>query len=195
MPRVLDTIDFYTKREEVNDLPLSEIRNGVKITRFSANPFLYKLLFIWLRKLRGVHRLSQNFYKQYEILTHGPFVPQMVKEVIKLKPDAMIVLSVYASTAYFAYLAKKKSKTPFIIIPCLHVYDEWAKDDFIYRIIKAADRIIALTEFEKDYYIQKGIDASLISVIGVGADCSRVLDAESKADNFKKKNEINICSR
>lgn len=172
-------------------LPHEETINGVNIRRFSIN---YKLFTFTLWKIRG-HRVSKIILKDaINLVNNGPFTPKMVLDIIKFKPDIVMGLNIWNPQIYFCYLAKKIVKFPLVIIPILHIEDKWPEDprmSMIYKIMKFADLIIALTDYEKVFLIKKGIDEKKISVIGVGLDPLKYNDSDGMTfrNKFKLKNE------
>jgi glycosyltransferase involved in cell wall biosynthesis len=109
----------------------------------------------------------------------------MVLEIVRAKPDIVLTINARSATSLFCYWAKKIGKFPLIIMPCLHTMDDWAQNPLIYKIMKCADKIIALTDFEKKFIVSKGISESKISVIGPGIAPEKFAVGERE----KEKNE------
>jgi glycosyltransferase involved in cell wall biosynthesis len=62
------------------------------------------------------------------------------------------------------------------------VADKWGYDrENIYQAIRRADAYVALTTFERDYVVQKGVPEDQVAVIGGGVDMSDFADAEGRA--------------
>lgn len=161
------TLDLPKKREEVN---------GVKIRRFSINYFLYSFFYRKILKLRGGYRLLRfMFRKGLYFFEHGPFIPRMLFDIYRLKPDLMMAINDYSALTYLCYLAKKMFGIPFVITPTTHTFEEWSKNQDFLDVVGAADLVIVLTEFEKDFFIQKGIAPLKIKVIGVGINLDQKL--------------------
>lgn len=60
-------------------------------------------------------------------------------------------------------------------------------DRFWFEVIKASDALITMTEFEKEFFIKKGINEIKINEVGIGP----VISSEHNGINFRKKYNLN----
>jgi glycosyltransferase involved in cell wall biosynthesis len=80
---------------------------------------------------------------------------------------------------YYALRGAQRAGIPIVFLGALHTADTWGYNrTMIYRAIQQADAYIAHTAYERDYLIERGIQADKISVIGAGVD----IDAFSQVD-------------
>ena len=130
----------------------------------------------------AMERLS-NFYKQ---------------KLINLVKGADILHCIHGGISYLGYAALKAARDldiPFIYTPVLHLYHkDWLNemkkckaenkpfvyapqlhiisrswtDPFWYKLCCEADRVVTMTDFEKDFFIREGIAAEHLHRIGVG---------------------------
>ncbi|GBD95950.1 alpha-D-kanosaminyltransferase [bacterium BMS3Abin06] len=163
--------------------------NHARVTRLSLKP-LEKLLNLPLARMQSpklpdiavrlmMERLS-NFY---------------MKKLTDMLRGSDLVHCVHGGVAYFGYAAYKaasKLGIPFIYTPLLHLYHEnrredlkksgnpvsynpqlhlsprgWT-DDYWYQLCFDADALITMTDFEKDFFVRRGIPEKRVHKIGVG---------------------------
>jgi len=182
---------FRFKSKKIDLLPRENIRE-VNIRRFAINYRLQWFLFRFIPQIRGGYRLINIIFKDaLDLLSGGPFVPKMIWEIIRFKPDLVMALNLSSSQSYFCYLAKKIRRFPLVVTPTLHIGYKWTEAPIIYEVMKSSDLILALTEYEKNYLVKKEIDANKIAVIGVGINPSNftVKDGMSFRKKFKLEKE------
>jgi glycosyltransferase involved in cell wall biosynthesis len=141
-----------------------------------------------------------------------------MKKLINMLRDSDIVHCVHGGVAYIGYAAFKAARTlniPFIYTPVLHIYDrEWQKrtkeglishksyaynpqlhlsprgwtDKYWYKLCHEADSLITMTDFERNFFLQREISDTKIHTIGVGPLVS---------DNYKKdyRQEYNLQNK
>ena len=71
----------------------------------------------------------------------------------------------YNTHAVFCYLAKRMFGIPLVMIPAIHVVESWSYSKELCKVLNYADRVIALTDFEKEFLVKRGIGEKKISVI------------------------------
>lgn len=151
-PYALEPAHFYNPDPCLANLPTEEKINGVFVRRFYINYPLNNLLFKKMARMKGGYRFLSFFLGQtYEYWKEGPLVPQMLKAIRDLKPDLVVPVMNYTFTTYLSYLAKKRYGIKLAIMPITHVFDQRSRCPFLKTMYKAADGIIACTEFEKKY--------------------------------------------
>lgn len=195
-----DYVQVFSMRKRESLIKIDNLRekrryfkekiNGVSVRRFSQHEFLHNLIFKFMpHKIRGGYKLEKLIFGQnLEAISQGPFCPEIVFDIVKAKPDLIMCLNMSGTLPYFCFLARKILKIPLVIIPCLHTWQEYVENEVNYSILKSASMIIALTEFEKKFLINKGMDEKMISVIGAGVDAVEVDD--SKGQKFREKYNI-----
>jgi glycosyltransferase involved in cell wall biosynthesis len=60
-------------------------------------------------------------------------------------------------------------------------------DRFWFEVIKASDALITMTEFEKNFFIEKGIESRKIYEVGIGP----IISSEHNGKKFRKKYNLN----
>ncbi len=163
--------ESYNFKDQIHSLlkPGDEVINGVKVTRVSfvggGSPVI-RILGM-LGSLLGALRLP--FHGFIRALWQGPLSPKMFIKVLETPCDVIMTSPLPTLNVLYAYLAAKIRRKPLLIIPCFHVEDHWSFDRRpYYRMLKGADRVIALTEYEKRFLLSKGIKEEKIDVLGVG---------------------------
>lgn len=139
-----------------------------------------------------------------------------MKKIFNMVKGSDILHCVHGGVSYFGYASLKVARSlgiPFVYTPVLHLYHkDWFKemkesrttkkqfiynpqlflnprgwtDDFWYKLSSKADSLIAMTDFEKNFYIQKGIPGERIHRIGVGP-----LVVDDSTIDFRQKYHLN----
>jgi len=148
--------------------PNSELINGVRVRRFPVYQGMRPLLNI-------VHRLFWKYRLPFNDIVrtiwNGPIIFNMLPHILKEKSDIIVATSFPFLNMYFAYIAKKIRKIPMVIIPCLHTEDAWAFDrEIMYKILSDTEMILANTDYEREYLINRGIEKDRISLLGDGVN-------------------------
>jgi glycosyltransferase involved in cell wall biosynthesis len=167
---LLDSFEFY-RPEVKTELKGEEIINGVRVKRYGMNHCFYKFFFKTLPKISFGYRLSRFLLgERYEMLRTGPICWKMTRDIIQFRPDAILVMNAACAHLYFAYLARKILRCPFVVIPTIHTQEDWAKMPLMFRILRSADKVIALTSSEKDFLVSHGVRPEKIEVEGVATN-------------------------
>lgn len=178
--------DFYHPTRDT-EIPYRETIGGVQVRRFDVKYMEYKFIYRFLSRMPVGYRICKVIFGDcFEIFHTGPYCPQMTKAMIDLKPDLIVVLNSAGAHGYYAHLAKKKLNCPLIVIPCLHTHQDWVDRPMMYKIMKEADVVVALTDFEKKFIEAKGIDSSIIQVGGLGIE-GEFPDVSKYLFDFKSK--------
>jgi len=188
-PDALNCRELTHKNGRSDSLALNEIINGVTVKRFPVRYHLHNFIFDRVEKRRGGYRLTGLIFGGYRnLLRRGPLVPAMTKRILSLKPAVTTIFNICNANSIYAYRAKRIGKNPLAIVPCLHVRENWVNDPLIERILKSADLVVALTRFEKDFMVQKGVAAEKIAVIGPGINPAAYEGA--RPEDFRKKHQL-----
>lgn len=148
--------------------PGDEVVNGVKVKRLKVFNKLSPVL-NGLQKFMYTFHLPLNHWAR--TLYSGPLLPGIWSEIRRAEADVVAASSFPLMQMHYAGLIKRIKNTPLVLQGGLHPEDRWGFNrKNIYRAIQRADAYIAYTAFEKNYLIEKGIDADKIAVIGVGTD-------------------------
>ena len=139
-----------------------------------------------------------------------------MKKLIGLIEAADVLHCVHGGVSYLGYAALKASRRlgiPFVYTPVLHLYHKnWLKemqesriskkpflynpqlhlsprgwtDNYWYKLCCEADAIIAMTDFERNFYIKEGIDSKKLYNVGVGP-----LFADKTTEDIRQKYNLN----
>lgn len=170
------TINLYNLEEFHKDLPLNQqyvrlgkydFDNGVFVTRYNLWTFhsgrisskILNLIF---------HKLQLDKTEIGYIFRHSPHSFEMYRNLLHEVKDADIVhlhtLPYFHNIA--GYFIAKILRKKIIITPYFHPgHPEYEKNIF-FRILNKTDAIIALTKYEKDYLIKKGVSPEKIYITG-----------------------------
>ncbi len=165
--------ESYNSKDQVHPIltPGREVINGVKILRV---PFVGGgiLLIKVLRMLSALfYKFHLPFHGFMRALLQGPLSPSMLLEVLKSPCDLIVASPLPTLNVLYAFIGGKMKRKPIVVIPCFHVEDKWGFDrKLFYHILKGANRVITLTEYEKGFLMSKGVKEEKMDVLGVGID-------------------------
>lgn len=187
--------------------------NRAKVTRLSLN-LVEKFTNLPLVRIQSPKLPDMITRLAMEILSNF-----YMKKLTKMIEGSDILHCIHGGVSYFGYAAFKAARRlgiPFVYTPVLHLYHkDWHKemkegrtgnkpfiynpqlhlsprgwtDYFWYKLSSEADVLLAMTDFEKNFFIQHGISAQKVHRVGVGplvADNS-TLDFRQKYDLKNKK--------
>lgn len=145
-----------------------ETINAVRVRRFPVFNRLSGLLY-WLAN--GSYRLRLPYNDWLRTWYGGPLVPGLSKAIRQSGAEIIVASSFPLWHMHQALRAGHQAGIPVVFIGGIHPADDYGFNrPMIYQDIKQADAYIAYTSFEKNYLIEKGIDADKIAVTGVGVD-------------------------
>ncbi len=163
-----------------------ETIGGVPVRRFPTSRRLRPLLDL---VMHGAWRLRLPFNDLVRTVWNGPTCLRMVREIIREKPDLVTATAFPFQTMYYPFVARLFTPFPIVLIPCFHPADPWAFDRRIMeKALKAADALIALTEYERDHLLSMGVPAGKVHVIGAGTDPERFQGIDGSA--FRARHRI-----
>jgi len=163
----LDTATFAGRAGNLLPPGLETI-NGVTVRRFAIDA-----RFGLARKAASAlaDRLHLPGADWLRTLHNGPIVPGLAQAVAHSGAEVVMAMAFPLRHMFDAPAGAKRAGTPIVFIGAIHPADSWGFDrPMIYRAIRRADGYIALSPFEKDYLVERGISADKITVIGGGVD-------------------------
>jgi len=150
--------------------------NGVTVRRFEVFTGL-KLL----RRLlaQGSRRLNLPYNDWLRTIQNGPIVFGMSKAIANSGAEVVFATAFPFLHMYYALAGARRAGIPIVFLGSIHAADKWGYDrKMMYRAIQQVDAYIALTTFERDYLIQRGVRADKITVIGGGVDADAFVNAD-----------------
>jgi len=150
--------------------------NGVLVHRFPVFNRMNTLRML----IAGVaYRLNLPGNDWLRTIYNGPLIFGMTQAIANSDADIVLASAFPLMHMYYALKGGQRAGTPVVLLGAIHTADPWGYNrEIIYRAIRQANAYIALTAFERDYLINRGIKAEKISVIGPGV----------KVDDFAKGN-------
>ena len=122
------------------------------------------------------------------------------KKLMKFVADCNLIHCVHGGVSYLGYAALKvarKKQIPFVYTPVPHFYYREGHAEmkfaprgwmnrFWFNICREADALITMTDFEKKFFVKRGIPAKNIYHVGVGP----VLSNNGNGLEFRKKYHV-----
>jgi glycosyltransferase involved in cell wall biosynthesis len=171
---------------------VESVHERTEVIRLGLKP-IEKLLSILLA--RGQTRRTPEFLVRYAMEGLSNLYKN---KLLPLMKDCDVIHCVHGGVSYLGHASFKASQClaiPFVYTPLLHLYHkEWLKekeecrrskrtfvyrpkldlaprrwtDSFWYELCFRADALITMTDFEKRFFVQKGIPDKRVHSIGVG---------------------------
>jgi glycosyltransferase involved in cell wall biosynthesis len=170
--------EFYTEAPSPQPyvkLGSHDFDNGVFVTRYGLwnfyspgpAPRISRLIF---------HKLRLERTDLGIIFKHSPHSWKMYRNLLRDIRDADIVH--LQGFPYFhnipGYFAARIMGKPVVITPHFHPGNPQYEKRLFYRILNKTDAVLAMTGYEKEYLVSKGVDADKIHVTGnVASDTGR----------------------
>jgi len=153
--------------------------NGVTVRRFRVFNGLQLL-----RKLlaHGARRLNLPYNDWLRTIQNGPLIFDMTKAIANSGAEVVFATAFPFLHMYYALAGARRARIPIVSLGSIHAADKWGYDrKMMYQAIQQVDAYIALTTFERDYLIQRGIRADKITVIGGGVNARAFAKADGAA--------------
>lgn len=155
--------------------------NGVKITRISP----------W-RRFRRIFNLINRVWRKFHLplskivslIWSGPLSMKMLRFGFAEDIDIIIATPISLVVPYYGFLVAKIKKIPFVLIPCFHIEEASYNHFFSFFLLRHSNAVIALTEYEKNFLISKGVKEDKIFTVGVGVKAYNIDSANINL--FKK---------
>jgi glycosyltransferase involved in cell wall biosynthesis len=169
---------FWRSGEPAMPARIEEI-NGVTVRRFAV----FNRLNVLRMLVAGVaYRLHLPYHDWLRTIYNGPLIRGMTRAVASSGADVVFATAFPLMHMVYALTGARRAGIPIVFLGAIHTADEWGYNrKMIYRAIQRADAYIAHTTFERDYLIERGIQADRISVIGAGVDASAFAQADGTA--------------
>jgi len=145
-----------------------------------------RMISIGMKDLGG---LPQDFFDYVEALHNSPVVPKICFKLIN--SNDVDVVNYTPFPLGWALLLKdicQKKRIPFIVTPRAHTISWMYSQSFLLKAARESDGVIALTEHEKEFFIEKGVLRDKVFVTGIGVHPEKYQTGD--AVFFKVNNKI-----
>jgi glycosyltransferase involved in cell wall biosynthesis len=158
---------FWCSGEPAMPAGTEEIK-GVTVHRFPV----FNRLNVLRTLIAGVaYRLRLPYNDWLRTIQTGPLIFGMTRAIANSGADVVLASAFPLLHMYYALAGARRVGTPIVLLGAIHAADTWGYDrKMIYRAIQRADAYIALTTFERDYLVARGIQTNQIYVVGPGVD-------------------------
>ncbi len=161
----LDTTTFAGHAGQTTAAGIS-VENGVTVRRFSFVRGWYQT-----RKFASgiADVLHLPGWDTLRAIHQGPIIPGLANAVAASGADVVMAMAFPLWHMFVAQKGAEKAKIPIVFIGALHPADEWGYNrPMIFNAIRRAAGYIALSPFERDFLIARGIAPEKITVVGAG---------------------------
>ncbi|MCK4836261.1 MAG: glycosyltransferase [Candidatus Aminicenantes bacterium] len=162
-----------------------EEKNGIKIERkrFSTR---FRLGLNWLTRI--AHRINYPYSDFIKIFRFGPRSSDYYKALLSEEYDLIISTPFPMFNTYYASRAAATLEKPLITIPCFHLIDKISfHNQILFDICSHSDVVIALTEFEKNFFTNElGLDQNKVFVIPPAIDHDKKVIRSDKHEIRKR---------
>jgi len=142
------------------------IINEVKIRRF---PVFNRVGKIRMLLAHTAHRLNLPYNDWLRTIYNGPLIFGMTKAIANSQADVIFATAFPLMHMYYAMAGAKQGNIPIILAGAIHTADKLGYErKMMYHAIHEANAYIALTRFEREHLIKRGIPGDKISVVGAG---------------------------
>lgn len=169
---VLTTNAYHMESFWTTGMPMIPIGtttvNGVKVRRFPVFNRPNSL-----RKLVAAvaYRLRLPYNDWLRTFQTGPLIFGMTDAVARSNADIVLAATFPLMHMYYALRGARRAGIPIVFLGAIHTSDPWGYDRrMIYRAIRQADAYLALTTYERDYLVARGVEVDSITVVGPGVD-------------------------
>jgi len=163
--------DFFLPGKGKDLIPEKEsVVEGVRVRRTAFSRRGHHLL-NFLRK--AANRIGYPGSSWIKMISWGPRSRSYRRELRRAREfDLLAACPLPTLNVRYAGKAAQKAQRPLVIIPCFHTEDRKTYDEpAYYRMMTAADAVIALTEHERRFlHDSGGVPLEKIHAIGAGVD-------------------------
>lgn len=171
-------MEHFWRSDQPAMSPGTEQINGVAVRRFAVFNRLNRLRML----LAGIaFRLHLPYNDWLRTIYNGPLIFGMPQVVADSGADVIFALAFPLLHMYYALAGARRAGIPIVFLGAIHTADTWGYDrKMIFRAIQQANAYIALTSFERDYLIGRGIRPDKITVVGGGVDADAFINADGE---------------
>jgi glycosyltransferase involved in cell wall biosynthesis len=169
---------FWRSDEPAMPAGVEEV-NRVAVRRFAV----FNRLNVLRMLMAGVaYRLRLPYNDWLRTLYNGPLIPGLSQAVARSGAEVVFAAAFPFLHMYNALAGTRCAGIPVVFLGAIHTEDAWSFDrEMIYRAIRQADSYIALTPFERDFLVERGVRADRIAVIGPGVEAATFVEADGTA--------------
>ncbi|MBN1195799.1 MAG: glycosyltransferase, partial [Candidatus Aminicenantes bacterium] len=169
----------------------TETVNSVKVVRLPASRSFRRLLNV-LSWLAG--RLHLPMHDWIKIFRFGPRNRYYIDRILAEKPDMVVGIPFPMLNTYYAWKAARALNVPFILIPCFHLADPFSfSTPLLFNLLRSADRVIALTDCERLFFIHNvGVADERVVVVPPGIE---PVEAEKDESPVELRKRLGITER
>lgn len=156
------SLDYHTWR---NELPASDVLDGVRILRFRSLP---RTRIVWRLLSYGVyHSLRRGWacFEPFVFFGNGPVCPGMWAKLLRCADqyDLIHINNLHYSHALLAYSAARLSGVPVVITPHVHAEQRETHDvGYMRHILCGSDVVLAVTSAEKHYLLDRDLNEDVV---------------------------------
>ena len=167
------TEDYFLPGKGKNLLPVGrEDINGVEVERV---PFSRRGAFL-LNFVRAIaSRIPIPCGNTIRMKAWGPRSQAYSRKILNAdSPDLIAACPLPTLNIHYAWKAARQKNIPLVLVPCFHTEDKMTFHNPLYfKMLRDADAVITLTEWEKDYLHSEGrIPKEKLFSFGVGIEKS-----------------------
>lgn len=169
----------YFWRDEGAALPVgTEQINGVVVRRFPVFRGLRGLRKLWAH---GAYRLKLPYHDWARTIQLGPIIRGFNREIANQRADLVMATTFPFLHMHYAVAGARRSGKPVVLLGAIHTGDAWGYDrQMIFQAIRQANAYLALTHFEKEFLVGKGISPEKIVVIGGGVEAATFMEGNGR---------------
>jgi glycosyltransferase involved in cell wall biosynthesis len=166
-------------RRDQPQLPAGiEVINGVTVRRF---PVFNRFNEVRRLLAGAAYRFKLPYNDWLRAFYNGPLIPGMSTAVARSGAAIVAASSFPLLHMHYALWGGRRAGIPVIFHGGIHTADAFGFNrPMIDHAIRQANGYIAYTTFEKDFLVERGIPAKLISVTGVGVDLEPFAGADGR---------------
>ena len=142
--------------------------NGVIVRRF---PVFNRLSVLRLVLAGLTTRLNLPYNDWFRTLYNGPIIFNLQKAIAQSGAEVILACAFPLRHMYDTLAAARQARIPIVLLGAIHAEDRWGYErKMMFQAIQQADAYIALTAFERDFLIGRGIKPQKLFVIGGGVN-------------------------
>ena len=169
---------FWRTDEPAMPAGTEEIK-GVVVRRFPVMNHFGQLRML---AAHVAHRLRLPYNDWLRTLYNGPLIAGMTEAVANSGADIVLATAFPHLHMYYALAGARRAGIPVVMLGAIHIADRMGYErPMMYRAIRKADAYIALTPYERDHLLDRGVHRDKVVVIGPGVDAEAYAQADGTA--------------